>query len=129
MRGYGRRYLTAKEFSEYCSGLNVELSSLGFHELQLYEREGLLLPMARVIQHPEYVIKRWQLDQQPETYGQNLPEWNELERLLYGTRSDLWHLFDREFERGNKFLSRPTNNAFRPMLLCCLAFRRIQPKT
>ena len=94
MRGYGRRYLTAKEFSEYCSGLNVELSSLGFHELQLYEREGLLLPMARVIQHPEYVIKRWQLDQQPETYGQNLPDWNELERLLYGTRSDLWHLFE-----------------------------------
>jgi hypothetical protein len=114
MRGYGGRYLSAREFSDYCSGLNVELSSLGFPELQLYEREGLLLPMARVIQPPEYVIKRWQLDQQPETYGQNLPEWNELERLLYGTRSDLWHLFDREFERGNRFLSRPTDNAFSP---------------
>lgn len=116
MLGYGTRYLTARQFVDYCSGLNVKLSPLGFPELQLYEREGLLLPMARVVRPREYVIKRWELDQQLETYRQTLPEWNELVRLLlpYVTDSDLRHPFDREFEQGNRFLCRPTDDVFRP---------------
>jgi len=114
MSRYGRRYLTAREFSSYCSDLNVELKPFN-QELELYEKEGVLLPAACVIKPNEYVVKRRQLDQQPETYGQSLPEWEELERLLHhGTDTDLWHPFDREFEKQNRYLFRPSHKSYRP---------------
>lgn len=125
MSSYGRRYLTANEFSFYCSALNVHLRPFN-SELELYEREGVLLPMARVIKPDKYVIERKKLEQQPEGFWESLPEWEELERLLYGyetdrridpsktTGTDLCHLFDREFEHHNRFLVRPTPGDFKP---------------
>lgn len=125
MSSYGRRYLTANEFSSYCSALNVRLRPFN-SELELYEREGVLLPMARVVKPDKYVIERKKLEQQPEGFQESLPEWDELERLLYGyetdrridpsktTGADLCHPFDREFEHHNRFLIRPTPGDFKP---------------
>jgi len=76
--------------------------------LELYEKEGVLFPVARVIKPVEYVISRSKLDRQPETYGTSLSGWEDLERLLYvspklqhQTDEDLWHPFDLEAEHGN----------------------------
>jgi len=125
MYGYGRRYLTANEFSSYCSDLNVHLRPFN-SELELYEKEDVLLPVARVIKPEEYVIERKKLEQLPEVFSQRLPEWDELERLLYSyetdlridpskmTGVDLCHPFDREFEHHNRFLIRPTLGDFKP---------------
>ena len=120
MINYRRRYLTSKEFSSYCTVLNLELASFE-HELELYERDGVLLPVARIIQPDEYVIKRYQLDRNSESYGEKIPEWNDLEMLIYRPKksgypaeSILWHFFDWEFEQKNSFLSRPTSEKFKP---------------
>ncbi len=125
MSGHGRRYLTANELSSYCSDINVRLPAFN-SELELYEREGVLLPVARVIKPDEYLIERKKVKQQPEGFGKTLPVWEELERLLYGykidrrtdpsktTDADLWHPFDREFEHHNRYLIRPTPGDFKP---------------
>jgi hypothetical protein len=125
MSGYGRRYLTANKFSAYCSDLNVHLRPFD-SELEFYEREGVLLPVARVIKPDEYVIERKKLEQQPEGFWRSLPKWGELERLLYGysvdrridpdkiTDADLCHPFDRELEGHNRFLIRPALGDFKP---------------
>ena len=124
MSGYGRRYLTASQFSSYCTALNVHLRAFN-SELELYEREGVLLPVARVIKPDEYLIERKKVSQEPEGFSQSLPEWDELERLLYGykidrrtdrcktTDAELWHPFDREFEHHNRYLIRPTPGDFK----------------
>lgn len=125
MSGWGRRYLTGDEFSSYCSALNIRLRPFN-GELELYEREGVLLPVARVIKPDEYVIERKKAEQQPEGFWKSLPEWDELERLSYShqidrridpskmTDADLCHPFDREFERHNRFLIRPRAGDFKP---------------
>lgn len=119
MTGHGRRYLTSNQFTSYCSALNLKLSAFD-RELELYDKEGVLLPVARIIQPDEYVIKRWELEQDSKTYEIKISEWEELERIIFGgpfpqfmTDFDLWHPFDREFEQNNKFLFRPTKDQFK----------------
>jgi hypothetical protein len=122
MSGYGRRYLTVREFSSYCSQLNVKLGPFD-RELELYEREGLLFPVARVVKPCEYIIRcESRFDGQHEAFEQDVSEWDELERLLTSipphlnntTYSNLWHPFDQEFERKNRFLLRPSHGDFEP---------------
>lgn len=117
---WGSRYLTLQEFTSYCSDLNIKLDAFN-RELELYEREGVLFPVARVIKPAEYVISRSSLDRLAETYGQSLFEWEDLERLLhlspelqYQTDEDLWHPFDVEAEHGNSFLHIPIKEEFNP---------------
>lgn len=120
MTRYRRRYLTISQFSSYCSELNIGLSPFN-RELEMYEKDGILFPAARIIKSDEYVIQRFELDQAPETYGTNVPNWHELERLLYrrpnlgnNTNSELWHSFDWEFEQKNRFLFWPKEQQFKP---------------
>jgi hypothetical protein len=108
---YGERYLTVSRFRSYCAELKIMLTT---SELESYEREGVLLPAARIIKPDEYVIKRKQTDQQTETYGQKLPEWGDLERLLDRENNPgLWHPFDWEFEKKNEFLLCPKVGDFK----------------
>jgi hypothetical protein len=100
--------------------MNIKLSAFP-KELELYEKSGILLPVARIIQPDEYIIKRRQYDQQSNTYGKGIPGWEELERMLYAQRptdykddSDLWHYFDREFSSINRYLHRPSFDQFKP---------------
>jgi hypothetical protein len=68
MIGSRRRYLTAQEFSSYCSKLNVKLSAFN-RELELYEKDGVLTPVARIVMPEEYLIERYKLDQDSGTFG------------------------------------------------------------
>lgn len=125
MTRYRRRYLTASDFSSYCKELNLELRTLSQSssnaELEMYERDQILFPAARIVKADEYVVKRYELDQKTETHGTKIPEWYELERLLHrrpildnNANSELWHPFDWEFERNNSFLFRPKEQQFKP---------------
>jgi hypothetical protein len=115
MAKYGIRYLPISIFQSSCAELKIG-SKPADSELELYEREGVLLPAARIIKPDKYILKRRQTDQHTDTYGQQLPEWEDLERLLYGKRSksDSHHSFDWEFEKKNKFLLRPKVGEFEP---------------
>ena len=125
MTRYRKRYLTVSDFSSYCKQLNLELRSLSLSssnaELEMYEKDEIFFPVARLIKPDEYMIKRFELDQEPETYGENIPEWHELERLIYhrpvldnNNNSELWHPFDWESEQKNRFLFRPEEQQFKP---------------
>lgn len=79
------------------------------------------MPVARVIKPGEYISERKKLDEQSETYGRQVPGWEEIERLEHGVIFDegerefeLWHHFDFEFEQNNKFLVRPNRENFKP---------------
>ncbi|MBI4673238.1 MAG: hypothetical protein HY741_16425 [Chloroflexi bacterium] len=116
---YGMRYLTASEFYQYCSDLNVSVNPLS--DLQRFEMDRVLLPAARVMKPVEYVTERERVDTESRTYGQPLADWQELEglfdsRLDPQNRSDedLWHPFDRGLKRKNRFLYRPGENEFKP---------------
>ncbi|MCL5952224.1 MAG: hypothetical protein M1132_10975 [Chloroflexi bacterium] len=122
-RGYGRRYMTAHEFSSLCSESNVQIDSFN-KDLELFEKEHILLPVARVVKPAEYVSLRRGLDEQGDTYGQPLPGWDDLERLVYSKgvpqpsdEEALWHPFDQEFKYENQFLSRPLKGTFQPWKL------------
>ncbi len=79
------------------------------------------MPVARVMKPNDYLTERRKLDERPETYGQRIPAWGELERLIYveGDRAvnldeELWHPFDIEFKNSNQFLLKPTKGDFQP---------------
>ena len=63
MANYGGRYLSITNFRSYCADIKTR-SQPDCSELELYEKEGVLLPVARIIKPDEYVIKRKQTDQQ-----------------------------------------------------------------
>ncbi len=120
MIGSRRRYLTAQEFTSYCSKLNVELMAFD-RELELYEKDGVLFPVARMLMPDEYVVKRYELDLYSDSFGQEIPNFPELERLLYSPTileyindRNLWHHIDREFEKTNLFLARPAEEQYEP---------------
>ena len=104
---HGFRYLTADQFVSYCNDLKVDLS-LSHDDLELYERERVLLPVARVIKPKEYILQRNDADKDSETLGKALPEWTELESLIYGGNADdgLDDL-DRAFLDDNKYIVKP----------------------
>jgi len=113
------RYLTVNEFTSYCANANIKLLPFD-RELENYEKSGILLPVARIIQPEEYIQIRRQFDQQSNTNGKGIPGWEELERVLYfldlenNDETQLWHCFDREFKSNNKYLHRPSYEQFEP---------------
>lgn len=117
MNLYGQRFLTASQFSSYCNSLNVRLLPFD-EELEIYEKNGVMLPVARLIKPEEYLSKRNKLDIDPKTYGQRLIEWGDIERILHGPELetsadfDLWSNLDLEFKQGNKFLIKPTKDKY-----------------
>lgn len=118
MNHYGERYLTSSQFSSYCSDLNSKLLSFN-EELELYEQEGVLLPVARVLMPEEYLNKRALLDNDPNTYGHKIPEWESLERIFYRTNKirpvefELWNNIDLEVALNNKHIIRPSKENFK----------------
>jgi len=117
---WGHRYLSAHEFYLYCSDLSVKLDAFN-RELEMYEKEGILFPIVRVIKPDQYVIERATLDRKPEACSQSLSEWEDLERLLNFSSKmqlqpdeDLWLPFDIELEHGNPFLHIPVKGKFKP---------------
>jgi len=100
LKYYGRRYLTSSEFTKHCKTLHVELDS-DDRELELYHKEGVLLPVAEVHRPDAYVAARKAADELHGWRQHELLEWHELERLLFGSNdvpdrlgAALWHQFD-----------------------------------
>lgn len=118
MNLYGQRFLTARQFSSYCESVNVRLLPSN-EELERYEKYGAIFPAARLIKPEEYLSERRKLDNNPQTYGQKLSGWDEIERILYSSKRDiedkfdLWNNLDAEFELGNKFLIKPLKDEYK----------------
>ena len=123
MNIWGERFAEVDEFTSYCRDLNIEPDR---HELEHYEKTGVMFPVARVVYPDEYVIK---MDQSPwneavDSEGTN--KWPALGRLSEGfgpflsgykglSDEELVHCFDREMESGsNPHLIRPDSSEFLP---------------
>lgn len=120
----GERFINHTEFIRYCKDLNVHTYE---SELEHFEKIGEMLPVARVNFPIEHVI-----DQELRAYCgdpssnnaryMDVEAQDELRRLLQEIKrahssvdfSDdgLIHGFDREFDKKNKFLSRPKTDEF-----------------
>jgi hypothetical protein len=115
------RYITVDRFIKYCSDSNISTSR---HELEHYEKAGIMLPTVRLIYPEEYVRKRtlWFLGVTKEAPEQ--AEWPELQRLSEKFRiipehyadlkdEELIDSFDREMGK-NPYLVRPTPETYKP---------------
>jgi hypothetical protein len=109
---HGERYIDSQRFVAYCRNMRAD-QSLTSHDLELYEKEGLLLPVARVIRPSEYIdLRRAQFAVGGDP-GAAILGWEELEKLLYGsTHDERLHKFDAEFDRQNKYLINPAKMGF-----------------
>lgn len=108
----GERYIDSHRFVAYCRSMraNPDLTS---RDLELYEKEGLLLPVARIISPSDYINLRQAQFSVGGDPGAAIPGWEELEKLLYGSNHDnLLHKFDAEFDRQNKYLINPAKTRF-----------------
>ncbi len=118
---YGVRYLTAAEFIRHCAGLNIKAD---LEELEHYEKNGVMLPVARVAYPREYVMGQalWETGDIAEP--PNYDKWPDLGRLFEKARSlpkdfsdltdeELVHSFDREMGR-NKFIEHPNQQPYKP---------------
>jgi hypothetical protein len=109
---HGERYIESQRFIAYCRSTRAD-PDLASHHLELYEKEGLLLPVARVISPSEYIILRQAQFSVEGDPGVAIPRWEELEKLLYGSSHDeLLHKFDSEFNRQNRYLINPAKMGF-----------------
>ena len=122
----GERFINHTEFIRYCKDLNVHTYE---SELEHFEKIGEMLPVARVIFPIEYVIDQeiWAYCGDP-TYNNvrymDVEAQDELRRLLQEINrspssasadfsdDELIHGFDCEFDKKNKFLSRPKPDKF-----------------
>lgn len=100
--------------------LNIELLSFN-RELELYEREGILLPVARVIKPKNYINRQNLLDKGFEPSEETVADWRELDKLFYGIDSSeyedelkSWNSFDMAFKHKNKFLLKPKAEQYKP---------------
>lgn len=111
---YGERYIDSDLFVVYCRSIKVD-QNFSSRDLELYEKEGLLLPVARIIQPSEYIaLRRAQFNPGGDP-GVIISGWEELEKLLYGNIHDgPWHIFDQEFDRQNKYLISPLKTGYYP---------------
>ena len=103
---YGHRYLSLSQFKTFCNEIKIHHVPTDT-ELERYEKDSILLPVARIIKPEEYVHERYQANQKDISYMERLPSWEILETLLFGNSSNLYHHFDYEFEKNNKYLICP----------------------
>jgi hypothetical protein len=111
---YGERYIDSQEFVSYCRSIKAD-QILSSSDLELYEKERLLLPVARIIRPSEYMnLREAQFDPGGDP-GVPISGWEELEKLLFGSNHEgLWHKFDREFDRHNRYLIDPSKMGYQP---------------
>lgn len=123
MNAYGKRYVSVRQFVAYCRRLNININK---RELEYYEQQGIMLPLARVVYPDEYIVQREESKKSDNFEWTGYDQWPALARLSeklrilptdYGdmTDAELADAFDREFEAGtNPHLLRPTTGEFRP---------------
>jgi hypothetical protein len=115
------RYIKVESFISFCKDLNVDVSE---SELEHYEKEGLLFPMARILFPKEYIEARelWALGLAEDlATAERWPELNRLGESRRSTFDDFLGLsdeavilpFDREIEK-NPYLIRPCDHEYRP---------------
>ncbi len=110
---HGERFIDSERFIAYCRSIKVD-QNFSSGDLELYEKEGLLLPVAKIVQPSEYLVLRQAQFNTGGDSGASIEGWEELEKLLYGNSYDgLWHKFDREFDRQNKYLIDPSKTGYR----------------
>ncbi len=120
-------YLEPAAFKRLCESCHVEVSD---QVLETYEKNGLILPLYRVSRPVKYLqaLFEQQLDRRrkepyisvPALYGKLLKfEYSELDRwhspALPGFEAALkyGHPLDQAFRRGEKFISQPSQGAFK----------------
>ena len=123
MNIWGERFAEVDEFTSYCKDLNIETEP---HELEHYEKIGVMFPVARVVYPDEYVIKMDQSLWNEAADSEGTNKWPALGRLSEGfgpflsgykglSDEELVHCFDREMESGsNPHLIRPDSSEFLP---------------
>ena len=110
---YGNRFIDSKQFVAYCRQIKAD-PNLQSSDLEFYEKENMLLPVARIVQPQEYVILRRKQYDPGGDPGVSIPGWEKLEKLLFGASNiDLWNKFDWEFENNNEYLIRPSRASYR----------------
>ena len=119
----GRRYLTVSSFVSHCRDLNVGVDE---DQLEYFEKERVLLPVARILQPDEFPKAQAKQKQNWYYSDVHIEGWDDLVRLLYGYGIDrrllpgplldeqLIHPLDWEFEHGNRYLMQPAAEGFRP---------------
>ena len=115
-----RRYLSARDFTKYCSKLKLDLEPWN-RELELYEKLGIFFPAARIVKPDDYVRLLRLAMHGVEVASTDWEKWKELDSLLFErasheSRDNLegWHPFDQGFDNDNVFLSKPENDEFQP---------------
>ncbi len=115
---YGNPYLSLNAFINYCNALKVRV---GEHEMEHYEREGVMLPRARVIQSPEYARYRHAMirdfdDNSPRVRRpHDADAYEQLHAYPARTLDAFVHPFDRAPESSPHF-ERPAPGSFRPWM-------------
>lgn len=113
MKHHGKRFLTVKQFIRHASALKVRF--LNNKELEFYEQHCLLLPVARTHMPPPLAIAlAEELNRLPITNPDVLKEPDDEWQRLHMLSEDGVHPFDRERERGNRFLEIPNCATFCP---------------
>ncbi len=93
---HGERFIDSERFIAYCRSIKVD-QNFSSGDLELYEKEGLLLPVARIVRPNEYLALRQAQFNTGGDPGASIEGWEELEKLLYGNSYDgLWHKFDQD---------------------------------
>jgi hypothetical protein len=111
---YGNRFIDSKQFVAYCRQIKAD-PNLKSSDLEFYEKENMLLPVARIVQPQEYIILRRKQYEPGGDPGLSIPGWDELEKLLFGVNNvGLWNKFDWEFENKNEYLIRPSQTSYLP---------------
>jgi hypothetical protein len=121
MNEFGHRYIEVGRFVSYCKSLNIDVSE---GELEFYEKEKLLFPVARILIPEDYVRYMFDIQHNPNNpyYHKNqfeLPNkwtkiYNLLERINFFVfhKDDSVHFFDKHLGKS-KYLVKPIETPFR----------------
>lgn len=121
MSEYGHRYIEVNRFASYCKSLNIDVSE---GELEFYEKEKLLFPVARILMPEDYVRYMFDIDHNPSNPYYHKPQfelpdkWERIYRLMNRTnfpifhKDDGVHFFDKQLGKS-KYLVKPKENPFK----------------
>lgn len=118
---FGERYIEVSEFIKFCGQFNIITSE---HELEHYEKEGLMLSRARLIYPSDFIKAKRRSFYHPDQNNYH-SEWPGIQELFdpyifiedqwaYITNDELVDSFDRAFDKGNIYLLKPELENFKP---------------
>lgn len=124
---YGIRYLALSNFISYCEGLKVKTDK---DELEYYEKQGLMLPVARVVRPSDCVRdeNNYMMRNKDEVDYSKWPELlflteNSTQEIF--TDDELMDSFDRGFENRNPYLHRPSTDSYKPWKIYDIVVKEI----